>query len=280
MRPSPYAELPIVIGMPGGFSWYLAERHWEEAARLANGLGGDKAEILKRARRRLVFRLSLGESESGPATVVVKCHRMESLKRAILRYRRYGPQEVGNLLEAARRGVPVPRVYGYGQQRSGILVHDMMIMMEDMAPRKTVAELLAEAGGCIERQKEILARAGQLLVRLYETACNHIDTNCSALWIDESESAGDRIIDFHYASFLNEPRPRCLVSAAARLWQGCRRLVGEELFEGWLEQLSVAAKISGYKEMLSECRELVGRDMKRAELLRTKWGRADKTCPL
>ena len=74
MQPSPYAELPIMIGMPGGFSWYLAERHWEGAARLANGLGGDKAEILK---------------------------------RAILRYRRYGPQEVGNLLEASRGISPV-----------------------------------------------------------------------------------------------------------------------------------------------------------------------------
>ena len=273
MRRSPYAELPIVIRMPGGFRWYLAQRDWEGAARLANGQrraegsGAEGAEILRKARRRLVFRLNLGRRGLGPATVVVKAHRMESLKRALFRHSRYGPQEIGNLLEATRRGVPVPRVYGYGQGRSGILVRDMMIIMEDMASRKPVGELLAGAGGCVERQKEIMARAGRLLVGLYEAGCNHIDTNGNALWIDEDESTDDRIIDFHYACFLDKPSPMSLMSAAAVLWRSCRESLAEELFEGWLKQLSQEAKIGDFQTMLRECREFVARDMTRAQRL-------------
>ena len=204
---SPYPQLPITVNMPGGFRWHLADIRWKEWAERANqrivGERDDQpdVELLKKATRRLIFRLKASGTDSSEQSVVIKSYRMSGLKRRLFRYRRYGPSEAQNLLEAAKRGLPVPEVFGYGQLQQWLLVLDTMIMMEDLAPRRSAAELLREAKGQRQRQAEILDRILELFVRLYRTGCNNIDVREDSIWLSEDPSETGKIIDFHYVRF-------------------------------------------------------------------------------
>ena len=255
-RNSPYPQLPIVSFMPDGFRWYLADACWEKLAQRANGIllnghpGAEDMEILKKAIKRFIFRLKPGADDSAIPSVVIKAFPMPKLKMRLLRYRRYGPAELGNLFEATRRGLPVPRVFGYGRLRRGLLVLGTMIMMEDLAPRQTVGTLLADAEGQPSRQREILDRTLPLFVQLYRKGCNHIDLNPQSIWLSEDPRLDQKISDFHYARFLNQPSPKALVSQAAYFARCCSRIVPEDLFQPWLPKLLTAADIDNSDQWL------------------------------
>ena len=216
-----YQQLPIVSQMPGGFCWYLADERWQDWARRANQemvCGGEDqqgVEILKKGTRRLIFRLKGTEPNAAEQSVVVKSHRLSGLRKPLLRYRRYGPSEVRNLFEAAKRGLPVPKVFGYGELRRWWLVVDMMIMMEDLAPRRTAATWLRETKNQTQRQVEILDRILELFVRLYRAGCNHIDVNDKSIWLSDDPADVGKISDFQYTRFLDQPSAKVLMLQAA-----------------------------------------------------------------
>ena len=111
--------------MQGGLCWYLADAsfkgwaHRATDALLCDGQDSQRAEILKKADKRLIFRLKSPRVDYPHQSVVVKAFPMTgklnytALKLRLLRYRRYGPSEARNLLEAARRGLPVPQVFDW-----------------------------------------------------------------------------------------------------------------------------------------------------------------------
>ena len=248
-RISPYPQLPIVSRMGGGFFWYLSDSVWKQWAVQANSQLLDHqqerqdSQILKEGPRRFIFRLKSAQRHSPRQSVVVKSFPMTGLKMRLLRYRRYGPAEVGNLLEAAGRGLPVPQVFGYGQMQRGPLVLNTMVMMEDLAPRTTIGALLSEAQGQASRQGQILDRATPLFVQLYRKACNNVDVNPQSLWVSDDPGLGQRINDFQYTRFLNKPSPKVLMSQGAYFAHCCRSMVHPDILHEWIARLLVAADI-------------------------------------
>ena len=165
-------------------------------------------------------------------SVVVKAFPLGGLRNRLYRYRRYGPSEAANLLEAGRRNIPVPRVYAYGQIASRRFVDCTMIMMEDLGGHRSVGEMLSFASTNEARQITLLRRTGALLLRLYQGRCNHIDVNPQSVQVGETE-ADDRLIDFHYVKFLEKPSLRVLMFNLAYFANTVSDIVSEDLLHRW-----------------------------------------------
>ena len=259
--------------MPGGFCWYLAETCWEDLARRANRQivceppTQEGVEILKKGHRRFVFRLKFAGTDPTAKPVVIKSFPMISPKEKFLRYSRYGPAEVRNLLEAARRNLPVPLVFGYGQRRRWCLVLDTFIMMEDLAPRRLLGEMLTQAQGQPQEQAEILDRTLKMFVQLYHAGCNHIDTTRHSIWIGNNPADSTRVSDFQYARFLNKPSIKVLLCQAALTTRSCSDMVPAEILESWIEKLMTAAEIKNTVYWLKVYRRFLNSKMSRAQRL-------------
>ena len=242
--------------MQGGLCWYLADtsfKDWAQRATdalLCDGQDSQRAEILKKADKRLIFRLKSPQGDSPHQSVVVKAFPMTGklnytgLKMKLFRYRRYGPSEVRNLLEADRRGLPVPQVFGYGQMRRGPLVLNTMVMMEDLAPRRRIGVLLGEAQGQDHRQERLLDRLLPVFVQLYLKGCNHIDVNVDAIWLSDNPQMDLKINDFQFARFLDKPSRKVLMFEAASFARSCWcEGVAPKILYAWGERVVTAAGI-------------------------------------
>ena len=201
--------------------WRLADPCWLEWARRAEaavaGQRGSDVEVLKEARRRLIFRLRQGER-----SIVVKAFPMGGFRHQFLTHGRYGRAEACSLLEACRRGLPVPGVYGLGLWRRWGFVRCTMVMMEDLAPRRTVRDLLTLAGPDQARCAAILDSTIDLFVNLYLTGCKNIDVNAGSILLTDDLS-DLRVIDFQYTRFLDHPSPKALTLQAARFTMTCSK---------------------------------------------------------
>ena len=250
--------------MQGGLCWYLADtsfKDWAQRATdalLCDGQDSPHAEILKKADKRIIFRLKSPRVDYFHQSVVVKAFPMTGklnytgLKLRLLRYRRYGLAEVRNLLEAARRGLPVPQVFGYGRIRRGPLVLNTMVMMEDLAPRRRVGVLLGEAQGQERRQERLLDRLLPVFAQLYRTGCNHIDVNLSSIWLSDNPQQEWKVNDFQFARFLDQPSPRVLMFQAAYFACVCSRkcAVPAKIMQAWVERLLTVAGIKNTSHWL------------------------------
>ena len=274
MNPSsPFQQLPIVARMPGGFCWYLADPCWQNCAWRANRqiLCSQQeqadVEVLKKGRRRLVYRLKRAETDCGKKSIVIKSFPLSSLKNRLFRHGRYGRAETWNLLEAEKRGLPVPKVFGYGKVNRWPLVLNTMVMMEDLAPRHLLAELLEEKQTQLEQQAELLDRTLKLFLQLYQSGCNHIDLNSQSIWLAENPRDGEKISDFQYTRFLDKPSVRTILCQAAYFTRSCSALVPTEVLESWTEKLFLAIDIkkSGYWLKIYNC--FLNRDLSRAQRL-------------
>ena len=258
--------------MPGGFCWYLADACWEDWAKRANrqmtcDTPGEDVEILKKSPRRLVLRLKSAEADTPEKSIVTKGFPMLSLKERLLRYRRYGPAEVRNLLEASKNNLPVPRVFGYGQIQRWRLVLGTIIMMEDLAPRQPVGELLKKTQGQPQQQAKILEQTVKLFSQLYLAGCNHIDTNSHSIWLGENLTDGEAISDFQYVRFLKRPSIKPLLCQAALFARSCSPMVPAEVLQNWIEKVVVAVDVNNATHCLKVYNRFRERKLSRAQRL-------------
>ncbi len=239
---SPFCELPIIVSGRDGFKWFLSEPDAEKWARLVEQFLAGQAdsrhiEEIRKATNRLIFRLKPDWNGSPGQTMVAKSFPMSKLKQRLYQYVRYGPAEVCNLLEASRRSLPVPKVYGFGLQRKWSMVRQAVVIMEDLSPFRPVGDLLKEALDRPQHRQRILEIVGDLLLELYKTGCNHIDINGNAIFIDEALVGPAKIIDFQYARYLDSPTPIQLIFQTAYFSWSCIELISEKELDTWSEQL-------------------------------------------
>ena len=204
------AALPAYapVTLADGSRWWLAEAAWREQAEAAARWIAEPERLpadalLKTATRRLVFTIDGIEAGTG---AVVKAFPLEGF-RTRLKQQKYAPSEAANLAEAARRGVPVPALYGWGERRRAGLVRWNAVLMEriggatfaDLALARGAVSGAPEAGGS-GAATDWLNRSARLLAAVYSAGCNHIDLKPETLYFGES-AARDRIIDFQYCTF-------------------------------------------------------------------------------
>lgn len=165
------------------------------------------SHFFKREKRRLIFRSTISAGE-----VAVKALPLNHLK-ARLRYRRYAYAEAAHLLEAARRGLPVPKVLAYGENRKwGMVTWNAVVMA--FLPHEPMRDRLL-AGASAEEIQHLLDRAGQLLAKLYRCGCNHIDFGPHAVMLHPEDPDQDHTLDLQYCRFdSGELRPETLAAVA------------------------------------------------------------------
>ena len=264
MTPEP-TQLPADSeGLPvrrttGRATWRLASAAWQASAERAGEWIADPQlipamSLLKRGERRLVFRLE-ARSPDCPE-VVVKAFPLATVRQR-WKQDKYAPAEARNLREAARRGLPVPAVFGLGWRRRFGLVSWNALLLEFVAGRP-LRERLAQATADAAVQRGLLWRVLPLFQKVYETGCNHIDLGPHAILMGETgagSGAPDRLIDFQYCRFQNRPSGETFARQAGYFgWclTAHWNLVPKELVLEWFESLLCAVGLEARAAVLRE----------------------------
>lgn len=235
--------------------WWLVDRSLIPVAQLAPSAvdtcgespSSHDLEILKSDDRRLILRINLSQSGQNPFIMKVaplRCLR-HRLKYHSMKYNRFAFGEAVNLLIAAKRGLKVPKVYGYGCiYGSCRLITKDVLILEDLAPRTPVGELLKLNSGDEEKCAEILSRTIPSFVDLYKAKCNQISTNMGAIMLgDENSKQDDFIVDFEYAKFYDKPSLEVLMFEAAHFAKHCCTYVAKKTVYEWKDKLLDAIEI-------------------------------------
>jgi hypothetical protein len=206
-------------------------------------------ELMKQEANRLVFRLNCDVGPDKKSVVVkvfpLQClrHRLKyhSMKRAHSRFA-YG--EAVGLMLAAKHGLKVPKVYGYGQVYDGsLLIKKSVLIMEDLSRHSALGDLLIKHADDQMQCGQLLDRAIPFLIRLSEHGINHISVNVGAIMLASDPSDEDYIIDFEYAHFYGKPSYDLLAYEAAFLANDSRATVKETVLDAWMGRLVAAAGI-------------------------------------
>jgi hypothetical protein len=257
MRGSPdlsYPALPVKVKSPRGFCWSLVGEQWHGAAeRLERfflpSAGTVGVQVLKHTFNRTVVRILPASEDLLPA--VAKVFPMRSLRQYLYRWRRYAPSEAAKLLEAARRGLPVPAVYGLGLHRRWGLMRRSAVLMEDLAPLRPVGQLLRDSDGDAARQREIIMATVDVFVQMHNVGCCNLDINKGSVFLSEDLKAPARVVDFQYAWFVEEPDDEGLAYQAAHFSAWCLPEVSPGLTAEWaaalMERAGVADKAGWWR---------------------------------
>lgn len=237
------SALPVQVRTPQWHLWFLRDRTWLDflpclQQYLAAPASARPAEVvvLKSGVRREVLRWSLAAGGNGlPATVVVKCFPVTSLKMGLYSWRRYAPAETANLLEAARRDLPTPRVFMYGEVRRHFLVRSTTIVMQDFAGLVPLAGPLGAAAARGQDPQPWLDAVADLLLKLYRAGCNHIDLNPLNLLVHPADPRELRLIDFHYVRYQAAPSLNILAFHLGYFSAGAREWIADERLARWAE---------------------------------------------
>ena len=211
--------------------------------------------------------------EDEQATVVAKIFRLSSLYRRLRHqfagYNRFALGEAANMITAARRGLDVPRVYGYGytRGRSGIIKTDVLIM-DDLTSCVPVGELLERHAANRDTCEEILNGAARIFTGLFRAGCNHIDVNPGAILLDRDDWTKAFLLDFEHATFHRMPSLEILAFEAAYFSRSCRRWVDKDMIDRWFARLVEATGVTdpgGIKVLTDRFRRYLNRIMSRRE---------------
>ncbi|MEM8767752.1 MAG: hypothetical protein AAGE43_09935 [Pseudomonadota bacterium] len=239
-------ELPAYarVALDDGSRWWLAHSSWQEtadAAACAIAAPGqlDAEVLLKAATRRLVF---TAEGIEAGSSIVVKAFPLDGF-RARLKHWKYAPSEAANLAEAARRGVPVPALYGWGERRRAGLVRWNAVLMEritgrtftELAAAKVDAPAAGSDSAVAVSSSAWLDRSARLLATMFTGGCNHIDLKPGTLLFG-ANAADDRVIDFQYCSF-GDPSVTTFMAQLGHFAYWWDRALNppEDLVEAWFQ---------------------------------------------
>jgi hypothetical protein len=164
-----------------------------------------EAQILKRARQRLVLRL-LG-SDLPEGRCVAKMFPLKNLVSRF-RHRKYARREYLNTLTAEARGMAVPRVYAFLQRRRLSLVLGAGLIMQDLHSHRDIRAVARDCGGFL-----LAAEAAvPALVALYMLGINHVDARDENILVAQGTdpATGFAVIDWQYATFVT-PRTEWLL---------------------------------------------------------------------
>jgi hypothetical protein len=206
-----------------------------------------EVQVLNERGHRRVLRVATTESEH--QTVVAKIFRLSSLcgrlRHQVVGCNRFALGEAANLITAARRGLAVPRVYGYGCARGwSRLVRMDFLLTEDLAFCVPVGQLFERHAADRAVCAEILGRMTPVFVGLFRAGCNHIDVNLGAILLDSRDWAKVFLLDFEHATFRRTPSLEILAFEAAYFAGCCRRWVDKDALEKWFAELVHAAGVT------------------------------------
>ncbi len=162
-----------------------------------------ETNLLKYAKRRLVFKHCIKDLD-----IVIKAFPLDSIEKK-LKHKKYAFTEARNILRAQQRGIPSPKLLGFGMQKRNCLVSWNSVLLEYITDSSM--ELMLDIMDNLSERYLLLERAFPLFSILYESGCNHIDFKPGSIHLNETDA---KIIDFQYVNFLSQPSLRVLAAQA------------------------------------------------------------------
>ncbi len=230
-------------------SWWLLEDRLESCIADVVPLIQDASliaeqNILKQGTRRLIFRHSTNDT-----CFLIKAFPLDTL-RSRLQYRKYAYNETVNLITAQERGIPVPKLYGYGYLKRGPLVVWNAVCQEfvDMPNM----EMLLNTQSNVKQRYGLVKRSLPLFKCLYETGCNHIDFKPGSILLGQGGIG--IIIDFQYVSYLTKPSPVVLAAQAGYFaWDVCikNKWIEKVIMREWFDELLNCLCLEPSRELIT-----------------------------
>ena len=209
---------------------------------------------LKSLEKRKIFSVN----KENPTAVVKGFLFDDSFSKKLIRHKLFAYDEATNLIIAKQRGLPVPDVYAFAQLKKGIFCTKSLVAMEYLKGGTHPSDIFR---GNIESHhawENVMDRVGKLILRLYYAGCNHIDAHGYSFIIDDHDSDNDKIIDFQYAVFYDQPMPNILSHHLSFMVRRKLAHFDAEYLDNWarsiLEEagnLDVDKQFKLYKDMLN-----------------------------
>lgn len=192
--------------------------------------------ILKQNDRKII---SLVSNTIETEKHVAKTFYLKSLQKK-LKYYKYGIDETANIIIASGKGIPVPRLDGYGHIYNRFrVITASVLLLEYLEGLKTVSDLLDQCRDDETACCRILMRTIPIFTALYRAGCNHIDVNSSAIMLSENDTDSGRIciLDFQHAKFYKRPSAEVLMAEAGRFSQALRSFISDKIVSAWFQKL-------------------------------------------
>ena len=194
------------------FQWMVTDSTWIDPIKLLEPLleNSDmipEEDFYKNERRRLIFRYS-GIGEQNNPDLLVKGFPLTKMKDR-LRYRKYAIAEATNLIQAKKRGLPVPTPHAIGLCRGFRADFNAVVM--DYLPYLSMRDLFLSPLAQ-DARKQLLTRVSPLIKTLYFEGVNHIDFGPHAILLAKEKRGVDFIIDWQYANFTKRQDPKLLAT--------------------------------------------------------------------
>lgn len=198
-------------------------------------------ECIKPVHRRLVFVIK--PSTIGGKGFVAKVFTLYKLrirlKYCLMKYNRYKFAEAANLIIARKRGMKVPRVYGYGRINGlfGLIEKDILLL-EYLNHHISVGELLEKNKENKEKCIDILGRAIPVFVSFYNARCNSWDINPGSIMLNLKDPNTEPFaLDFEYVIFYKKKSLEVLAHLAANFAKGFSGWMNREIIDSWVIKL-------------------------------------------
>ncbi len=191
--------------------------------------------LFKNDSKKLVFTWHDGSSDVPEFIVKVTSNLA---RRFRLQYRRRLDGEAINLACAERRGLPVPRMYACGLFGPWFCPRRFVICQQFVPWNRMLEELVAAPNE--SRQWDLMRRTGQVLNRLYEAGCVHIDFGPNAILVSPDPAVEDVVFDLEFAGFFDRPSPDAFAAQAGyfcRSVVACHSVVSIQIAEAWFAEL-------------------------------------------
>ncbi len=199
------------------------------------------------AGKRLIFRINT--PQVAEKAFVVKVFPLRRLKHRLryhwTKHSRYAFNEAANLIIAAKRGVRVPKVYGYGCiYDSYHLTKASLVLLECLAQHTPADELLKLNREDEKQCARILSSTIPVFISLHEAHCNIVYILSDAIMLGGEDSKQDAfVVDFEYARFYNKHSLEILVYEAAYFARSCPDWLAHRIINDWVTKLFDAVGI-------------------------------------
>ncbi len=221
--------------------WYMADKDdfsesslsMIEAVTEGTVAGGAGAIFYKNTPTRKIYRLELDES-----TVVVKSFSFrDSWSRKLFRHKFYAFDEAANLIHAKNKGVPVPKLLAFAEQKGAVFCYQSLVVMEYAENTFHPTDVFSGQINSDISKDLILERVGNLLLSLYYAGCNHIDTHGSSFLIHRLDEEKDVVIDLQFAVFHHQPRPNILSYQLSHLVRSINAYFERSYLDEWAHSI-------------------------------------------
>ena len=190
-------------------------------------------EFYRKSKSRKIYKYtSMGNS------VAVKSFSFQkSTTKKLFRHKLYSLDEALNLILARKKDLPVPDVLCFGQNKKGIFCYSNLVVTDHIDNSFHPNDVFWGREKCHLSFEEIMKRLEPLFLKLYFSACNHVDTHGHSFFIHNSDPVKDKIIDFQFAVFLKEPNLRVFACQVSHLIRRVSEYFEKGFIEEWVHSL-------------------------------------------